>query len=155
MWEKVRPETGGKLVIVGEGPERERLEQLAGPDVEFTGFVSEEERQAWLDKAWFLVHTTMHEGWGMTVMEGAVRGAPSIALDVVGLRDSILDDQTGVLVKSTDEFAHSWIDLALDAPRRERYSRAAREWAAKHSWGQAVDAVAELVDAAMQRRGRR
>ena len=49
MWEKVRPETGGKLVIVGEGPERERLEQLAGPDVEFTGFVSEDERQAWLD----------------------------------------------------------------------------------------------------------
>ncbi len=48
----------------------------------------------------------------MTVMEGAVRGAPSIALDVVGLRDSILDDQTGVLVKSTDEFA-----AQLDRPR--------------------------------------
>ena len=70
-------------------------------------------------------------------------------------RDSILDDETGVLVKSTDEFARSWIDLALDTPRRERYSRAAREWAAKHNWGQAVDAVAELVDAAMQQRGRR
>jgi glycosyltransferase involved in cell wall biosynthesis len=155
MWEKVRPETGGKLVIVGEGSDRERLERLAGPDVEFTGFVSEEERQAWLDRAWFLVHTTMHEGWGMTVMEGAARGAPSIALDVVGLRDSILHDQTGVLVNSTDEFTRSWIDLALDTPRRERYSRAARTWAAEHNWDQAVDAVSELVDAAMQRRGRR
>jgi glycosyltransferase involved in cell wall biosynthesis len=155
MWEKVRPETGGKLVIVGEGPERARLEQLAGPDVEFTGFVSEEERQAWLDRAWFLVHTTMHEGWGMTVMEGAVRGAPSIALDVVGLRDSILDDQTGVLVKSTDEFTRQWIDLAHDPARRERYSRAGRAWAAKHNWDQAVTTVAALVDDAVQRHGRR
>jgi glycosyltransferase involved in cell wall biosynthesis len=155
IWEKVRPVTGGKLVIVGEGPERERLERLAGPDVEFTGFVPEEERQAWLDRAWFLVHTTMHEGWGMTVMEGAVRGAPSIALDVVGLRDSILDDRTGLLVKSTDDFTQAWVDLALDPPRRERYSVAARGWARDHNWDQAVDAVAELVDAATRQHGRR
>ena len=155
MWEKVRPETGGKLVIVGEGPERERLEQLAGPDVEFTGFVSEAERQAWLDRAWFLVHTTMHEGWGMTVMEGAVRGAPSIALDVVGLRDSILDDQTGVLVKSTDEFA-AQLDRPCPRPVAPGALLArARVWAAEHNWDQAVATVADLVDDAMQGRGRR
>jgi glycosyltransferase involved in cell wall biosynthesis len=155
VWEKVRPVTGGKLVIVGEGPERARLERLAGPDVEFTGFVPDDERVAWLDRAWFLVHTTMHEGWGMTVMEGAVRGTPSIALDVVGLRDSIVDDRTGVLVESTDDLAQAWIDLALDAPRRERYSEGARGWAAEHSWDRAVDTVAELVDAAAARPGRR
>ncbi len=91
----------------------------------------------------------------MTVMEGAVRGAPSIALDVGGLRDSILDGQTGVLVKSTDEFARSWIDLALDPSRRERYSRARACGAAEHNWDQAVTTVAELVDDAMQGRGRR
>jgi glycosyltransferase involved in cell wall biosynthesis len=151
MWEKVRPVTGGTLVIVGEGPERPRLERLAGPDVEFTGFVTEAERQAWLDRAWFLVHTTMHEGWGMTVMEGAVRGAPSIALDVVGLRDSIVPDRTGVLAGSTDDFVEAWIDLARDTPRLDRYSRAAREWAAEHTWDRTVDTVAELVDAAIGR----
>src|SRR5690606_4603506 len=41
LWERVRPVTGGRLVIVGDGPERERLERLAGPGVEFTGHVSE------------------------------------------------------------------------------------------------------------------
>jgi glycosyltransferase involved in cell wall biosynthesis len=155
LWEKVRPVTGGKLVIVGEGPERARLQELAGPDVEFTGYVAEKERHTWLDRAWFLLHTTMHEGWGMTVMEGAARGAPSIALDVVGLRDAILHDQTGVLVSSTDELAQAWIDLALDTERRNRYSAAGRAWAADHTWDQTVDALAELVDAAALQRRRR
>lgn len=56
LWERVRPVTGGRLVIVGDGPERERLEQLAGPGVEFAGHVSEAEKHRLLCAAWLLLH---------------------------------------------------------------------------------------------------
>src|SRR5262249_56992670 len=44
LWDRVRMVTGGRLVIAGDGPERERLAALAGPGVEFTGRVSEGEK---------------------------------------------------------------------------------------------------------------
>ncbi len=44
LWERVRHVTGGRLVIAGDGPERARLENLAGPGVEFTGRVPEAEK---------------------------------------------------------------------------------------------------------------
>lgn len=56
LWERVRPVTGGRLVIVGDGPERGRLEQLAGPGVEFAGHVSEAEKHRLLCAAWLLLH---------------------------------------------------------------------------------------------------
>jgi glycosyltransferase involved in cell wall biosynthesis len=42
IWSSVRPLTGGKLVIVGDGTERDHLEGLAGGDVEYVGYVDEE-----------------------------------------------------------------------------------------------------------------
>lgn len=56
LWERVRPVTGGRLLIVGDGPERDRLEQLAGPGVEFRGHVSEAEKNRLLCEAWLLLH---------------------------------------------------------------------------------------------------
>ena len=44
LWDRVRHVTGGKLVIAGDGPERQRLQALAGPGVEFTGRVSDAEK---------------------------------------------------------------------------------------------------------------
>ena len=43
LWERVRHVVGGQLVIAGDGPERARLEALAGPGVVFTGRVSEQD----------------------------------------------------------------------------------------------------------------
>ena len=83
MWEKVRPETGGKLVIVGEGPERERLQRLAGPDVEFTGFVPEAERQAWLDRG---LAPCAHDHARRMGYDGHGRRGPGCALDRAGRR---------------------------------------------------------------------
>lgn len=64
LWERVRPVTGGRLVIVGDGPERGRLERIAGPGVEFAGHVSEAEKHRLLCAAWLLLHPSAVEGWG-------------------------------------------------------------------------------------------
>ncbi|GHH93795.1 glycosyltransferase family 4 protein [Streptomyces capillispiralis] len=138
LWERVRPVTGGRLVIVGDGPERARLERLAGPGVEFAGHVSEAEKHRLLCGAWLLLHPSAVEGWGLVVTEAAARGTPAVAFDVPGLRDSVRDGETGVLARGESSFAAAWCALALSAGRRESMGRAAREHAARFRWDRTV-----------------
>ncbi|NUO44837.1 MAG: glycosyltransferase family 4 protein [Streptomyces sp.] len=138
LWERVRPVTGGRLVIVGDGPERERLEQLAGPGVEFRGHVSEAEKHRLLCEAWLLMHPSAVEGWGLVVTEAATRETPTIAFDVPGLRDSVVDGETGVLARGESSFAAAWCTLALSGERRELMGKSAREHAARYRWDRTV-----------------
>lgn len=146
MWERVRPHTGGRLVIIGDGPERAALERRAGPGVEFAGRVSDDEKDDLLDQAWLLCHSALHEGWGMVVMEAAARGTPSIGFDVVGVRDSIVDGRSGALAATVDDFVAAWIGIAGDPERRARLGAGARAWADEHSWDAAADGLAAVVD---------
>ncbi|WP_030606110.1 glycosyltransferase family 4 protein [Streptomyces fulvoviolaceus] len=138
LWERVRPVTGGRLLIVGDGPERGRLEQLAGPGVEFTGHVSEAEKHRLLCAAWLLLHPSAVEGWGLVVTEAAARETPAIAFDVPGLRDSVVDGETGVLAHGESSFAAAWCTLALSGHRRELMGKAARDRAARYRWHRTV-----------------
>jgi glycosyltransferase involved in cell wall biosynthesis len=138
LWERVRPVTGGRLVIVGDGPERSTLEQLAGPGVEFTGHVSEAEKHRLLCEAWLLLHPSAVEGWGLVVTEAATRETPTIAFDVPGLRDSVVDGETGVLARGESSFAAAWCTLALSSHQRELMGKAARDRAARFRWHRTV-----------------
>ncbi|MER5451419.1 glycosyltransferase family 4 protein [Streptomyces sp. NPDC002766] len=138
LWERVRPVTGGRLVIVGDGPERQRLEQLAGPGVDFAGHVSEAEKHRLLCAAWLLLHPSAVEGWGLVVTEAATRQTPTVAFDVPGLRDSVVDGETGVLAHGESSFAAAWCTLALSSERREAMGKAARDRAARYRWHRTV-----------------
>ncbi|MET9151848.1 glycosyltransferase family 4 protein [Streptomyces griseoflavus] len=138
LWERVRPVTGGRLVIVGDGPERERLERMAGPGVRFTGHVSEAEKHRLLCEAWLLLHPSAVEGWGLVVTEAAARETPAVAFDVPGLRDSVRDGETGVLAGGESSFAAAWMSLTLAGDRRELMGKAAREHAAAYRWEHTV-----------------
>jgi glycosyltransferase involved in cell wall biosynthesis len=153
LWERVRPVVGGRLLIAGDGPERERLEALAGSDVTFAGRVSEEEKHRLLCAAWMLLHPAMIEGWGIVVAEAAVRGTPAIGFRVPGLRDSVVDGETGLLVGSEGQFASAWASLAIDHQTREQLGRAARERALRLHWSAAVDGFARVADEATARTG--
>ncbi|WP_433545057.1 glycosyltransferase family 4 protein [Streptomyces sp. CA-294286] len=138
LWERVRPVTGGKLVIVGDGPERARLEAMAGPDVVFKGYVSEAEKHQLLSEAWLLLHPSAVEGWGLVVTEAATRATPSLGFDVPGLRDSIEDGVTGVLARGESSFAAAWCALTLNEGRREAMGRAAAVRAERYRWSSTV-----------------
>jgi glycosyltransferase involved in cell wall biosynthesis len=149
IWERVRPTTGGTLVIAGDGPERARLEQRAGDGVVFAGFVDEVEKRRLLGRAWLLLHPALHEGWGVVVMEAAAAGTPTVGFDVVGVRDSVQDGSTGLLARSAEEFAAAWIRLASDAEERARLGRGAIEKARRETWDRAVDDLLAVLDVAV------
>jgi glycosyltransferase involved in cell wall biosynthesis len=151
LWDRVRPIVGGQLVIAGDGPERASLEALAGPGVVFAGRVSEEEKHHLLCSAWMLLHPAMIEGWGIVVAEAAIRGTPAIGFDVPGLRDSVVNGETGVLVRNEGQFASAWASLAIDHLTREATGHAARERALQLQWSAAQEGFAQIADEAMAR----
>jgi glycosyltransferase involved in cell wall biosynthesis len=159
-WERVRPVVGGRLVIAGDGPERARLQALAGPGVSFTGRVSEEDKHRLMCSAWLLLHPAVIEGWGIVIAEAAIRGTPAIGFDVPGLRDSVVNGKTGVLVKSEGQFAAAWAALVADPATRHSLGDLARVCAERLHWSAAVDDFSAIADeaikwAASRARGRR
>ena len=110
------------LDIAGGGDHRPELERLTaalglGGAVRFHGVVSEAEKLRLLRRAWANVFPSPKEGWGITVVEAAACGTPSIASDSPGLRDSVRHGETGFLVPHGDveAFARRMLELA-DAP---------------------------------------
>ncbi|MBO0803957.1 MAG: glycosyltransferase family 4 protein [Nocardiopsaceae bacterium] len=149
LWERVRPVTGGRLVIAGDGPERPRLEPLAGDGVLFAGRISDERKHRLMSAAWLLLHPALIEGWGLVVSEAALRGTPAIGFDVPGLRDSVEHGRTGLLARSESEFASAWATLALSPARRAALGEAARKRASRLSWPVAVRHFSAVLDEAI------
>jgi glycosyltransferase involved in cell wall biosynthesis len=145
MWKSVRHQTGGTLTIVGDGPGRPRLESMEVEGVEFTGFVSEAEKHRLLSRAWLLLHPASWEGWGLVITEAAVRGTPSVGFDVPGVRDAIVDSQTGLLASDPEEFQRHWLRLAKDAGLREQLGRAGMKRSMSAPWADTVDAFEHVA----------
>ena len=146
---RIYPEIGGRLVIAGEGPERARLAELAGPGVEVVGRITDEEKAELLRSAWLMVHPASHEGWGLVITEAAAYGVPSLAFRVPGLQDSIVDGMSGVLLDRPDQLATEWKALAQDPERRAHLRKGALRRAAACSWEATVDRFEEICEEAV------
>lgn len=117
---EVRKSREIKLVILGDGPERENLFRLVvaqglDQDVLFPGFV----RNPWsyMSRAKLLVLTSKLEGFGNVVVESMAAGCPVIATRCGGPEDIIREFYNGILVdQDIGAIAHA-IQLVLDDPR--------------------------------------
>ncbi len=145
-----------RLVIVGEGSARNALAERAatlgvGGSVRFTGFISEEQKIAELERAAVVVNTSEKEGWGMTVIEGNACGAPSVSSDVPGLRDSVRDGETGLLVPygNVDALADAVARVLGDRELRRRFVANGLSWAARFSWDNVTADTQRLIEEAI------
>lgn len=136
------------LDVAGTGDDVTRLQRLAqqlglGGAVRFHGYVDERRKRALFRGAWANLFPSPKEGWGLTVMEAAASGTPSLASDSPGLRDSVLDGQTGYLVPHGDAalLARRMLELAGDPALVARLGAAARRHAEAWSWDEAAAAT--------------
>jgi glycosyltransferase involved in cell wall biosynthesis len=83
------------LTVVGNGPDARRLRRLAGPKIRFTGRVSDEEAAALLGSSRALVVTATEE-FGIAAVEAQASGRPVIALREGGVRETVVEGETGV-----------------------------------------------------------
>ncbi len=142
----IRSGVSARLVVAGRGDRAAALASLVrrlgiGEHVEFPGFVPEEEKLRLLRRAWVHVLTSPKEGWGISNLEAAACGTPSVASDSPGLRDSVVDGETGYLVPHGDvEALSARIGSLLQQPAlRDRMGAAARAFAERHTWDRAAD----------------
>jgi glycosyltransferase involved in cell wall biosynthesis len=130
---------GATLDIVGDGDHREAVEaeierRGLGARVQMHGHVDDETRGKMYGRAWILLTASSSEGWGLTVIEAALCGTPSAALAVGGLRESIVDGETGVLADDMKELIRRVRELTADRDQLERLGEAARQRALTFTW---------------------
>lgn len=104
---KLIQDCGRMLRIVGEGPERPRLETMIRKEgirnVRFTGFLDHREMaEIWAGTACSIIPSVWKEPFGMVVLEAWAMGRPVVAHAIGALPEIIADGVDGVLVSEND-----------------------------------------------------
>lgn len=128
-----------RMEIAGDGDYRTELEREAsarglGDRVRFHGFVDRSTRRYLLGSCWANVTASLAEGWCLTVLEAAACGTPSVAIDVGGLSESIVDGQTGVLATDGRDLPRAIASVVRDPVRRDALGAAALGRARTFNW---------------------
>jgi len=104
--------------------------------IKILGKVSEEEKLKLLTESWVAIQPSSFEGWGLTVLEANVCRTPVIASNVPGLRDSVKDGFSGILVPVRDAktLGNAMMKVTEDAQFRQELSENAYKWAEQFNW---------------------
>ncbi len=141
-----------KLNIAGTGESLHQLQNMTAHlnlkrSVKFLGKVSEKQKPQLLGSSWVMVQPSMIEGWGITVIEANAAGTPVIASDVRGLRDSVLHNKTGLLVKPQhiEELIESVSLLFANKKMRLNLSKEAFIWSKNFSWEKSSETFFSII----------
>ena len=146
-WARVRAaRPGATLSVVGDGPERERLEALAGalgiaPGVTFHG---DTDPAPHVHGATLLLLTSRAEGFSRALVEGLHAGLPVVATRVGGVDELPPDAVRSVPVGDAEAVARETLALLADPAARERAASAAAAAATRHPAGSARTAHRDL-----------
>ncbi|TFV61731.1 UNVERIFIED_ORG: glycosyltransferase family 1 protein [Bacillus sp. AZ43] len=147
---------GLRLSVVGEGWWDEELRARAAAlrvtdIVDFTGHVDEQTKHEELARSWVHLCPSVKEGWGLVVTEAGSHRVPTVGYrSAGGLRESVLDGRTGVLVDDLDELTAAVDGLLHDDDRRLAMGEAAARHAASFSWGASIRAFAAVLASAVR-----
>lgn len=115
-----------KLVVIGEGPERKRLQARAGANVTFLGAASREVLQNHYSSCRALLFPGL-EDFGIVPLEAQATGCPVIAYGAGGVLDTVKDGETGVLfseqtVASVRDGIRRFETLSFDEQRLRKHA---------------------------------
>jgi len=137
---------GKKLFVIGDGPDRLRLEAAAGPSVKFLGRTSDRDVEYLVSRCRALLFPG-EEDFGMAPLEVAAAGRPTIAYRAGGAVETILENVTGMFF---DEQTPEALGNAI-----EQFER--REWPAeilrRHSEGFSVQVFQDRFRTFLKRIG--
>lgn len=130
-----------KLVLVGDGEEREHLETLTDnlgirECVEFAGRVPHERVQDYMNQAEVFVISSLSEGFPVTILEAMACGLPVVATRVGGVPDIIEDGANGCLIdtKDQEQIAEAVLKLLQDEQLWKEMSDNNRKEVEKYRW---------------------
>ena len=135
---------GLRVVIAGDGPDRERLERMANGTVEFVGRVSDEELAALYARCRAVYYAPVNEDYGLVPYEAFLSDKPVITTtDAGGPLDIVHDGRTGRVVAPTaDDLARA---LTFSEDEARSLGRAGHEIARNVTWTKCVERLLEFV----------
>jgi len=147
-----------RLVVAGQGAASSELRSLRdrlGLEnvVDFPGYVSDMDKRTLFRRAWVHTLTSPKEGWGISNLEAAACGTATVASDSPGLRDSVVDEQTGYLVPHGDvaALAERLGFLLASSELRDRLGHGARRFAEQFTWQRAASATEAHLESVLGR----
>lgn len=144
-----------KLWIVGGGDSEYiyKLQALTqayniAEHVHFWGKVSPEKRNELMARAHLLLHASVKEGWGLVVVEAAAQGTPAVVYNVAGLRDSVIDNHTGIVLHKNNptEMAKSSLQLLNDKTKYNEFRKNCIERVKSLTWENATTQSIALLN---------
>ncbi len=145
--ELVAAANGLPLVVAGDGPLRDEVPGALG-------FVPHDELERLFARAAVVACPSLREGFGVVCAEAMAHARPIVASDVGGLRDLVVDGETGLLVPPGDIPAlRSALQRLLgDAELRRRLGEAGRDRIAEHfTWKRFTDDTIRAYEDALAR----
>jgi glycosyltransferase involved in cell wall biosynthesis len=108
-----------------------------------------------LQRAWVLVFPSVREGFGLTVVEANSCGTPAVVTNVPGLRSTVKNYETGILVPPRDvnALAEAVIKILKDEKLRARLSSKAAEWSKNFDWNRTASKTLNILRGAMDSQG--
>lgn len=140
-----------KLLIIGEGSEKQNLEQQAQAldlqqDVVFTGRIAFNEVANYFNQIDVLANISDYESFGVSVIEAMACEKPVIATNTGGLKEIIENSTFGSLVEvgNVEQTTHEMEKYLLDSVLKERVGKAAREKVIeKYNW---TNNIKQMID---------
>ena len=127
-----------KLIVMGDGPERTKLEELTkslnlSKRILFFGHVSDETKFQLLNISDAYVSSSHHEGFGIVFLEAMASGLPVVCYDKGGQAEFLLDQKTGFLVSygNTSLLTRRIRQLCEDTTLREEVGQFNRHYVEK------------------------
>lgn len=101
-----------RLIVGGTGPERDDLESVAGENVSFVGYLSEDRKRELAAKANAVLFAATNEDFGLVPIEAMASGTPVIGVEDGYTKHQIRDGENGVLFRGgADEIAQAIVEF--------------------------------------------
>lgn len=145
-----------KLMLIGDGPDRERLENIANKlkiNAYFLGYVSEDYLKKAYRNAYLFVSPSTTETQGLSVLEAMSSSCPVIVSDSLGFKDFVKHGFNGLLFnpKNSRDLEKKMILAIENKSLREMLARNARKYALKLSKENQVDKIISIYEEASKK----
>lgn len=137
-----------KMQVLGGGPLLKKLRsKYSRTGISFLGPTYGNLKLELMRKASLLLVPGVREGWGLVVTEANSMGTPAIAYDVPGLRDSVRDGETGILVPRGNHLAMATAAIALlqDHNRYDLLCARALDSSREFTWDSTVKTIEKYL----------
>lgn len=132
--------TNTKLIIAGYGTKKdikELKELLKNKNIEFIGKVTGKKKTDLLSNCKFICMPSRYESWGTVAIEAAASQKPVIGTKITGLKDSIKNNQTGILIHPKN-LKEAITELLKNKKLREKLGKNALNYSKTFDWDEII-----------------